>query len=551
MCGIYAEFNIKNNSQSLSLEKTRIKSILSGLRGKDYIGTWESEDQSVLIFHSLLSISGEIKTIQPIKIKNKVFVFNGEIYSFGNLETKSSFQKKFIDGSKLSDTEKLIFCIEEFGLNNTLLSINGMYSILIYDLKNNNVEVANDPFEQKPLYFSLSKKKLIFSSIQALASQRKIIGASFYDESLVYSYPISSGSIYNDVEKIQGGFKYCFGISEEFNYSKSTYFKKFTGFKKYINKKNTLIRNRNQKLLRQKIIESIERSVKGLNNVNILLSGGIDSTLIAAILIKELNIKVKGHHLFGYSNNDKEDYERLKISHKLLKNLDLYKYKFSNDHSLLFLNNNPELVLNNGLAPLSSILAQIPSSERVLLSGLGADELFLGYGRHFENFYKEKKFPYFFQNFRNIFPILINRSTRINFFTINKYSHYIEIKDSFFPREFVDFLKIKIPESIKEDTIQKHDIEHALPKFFNPLNDIVGMFFSREIRSPFLDNEISIELNKSNFDYKNMLGKKFLKDMLVDYGFTKDWINHSKIGFGTKSLSLYKWKKIQLDKKYL
>ena len=78
-----------------------------------------------------------------------------------------------------------------------------------------------------------------------------------------------------------------------------------------------------------------------------------------------------------------------------------------------------------------------------------------------------------------------------------------------------------MPSSIDENTIQKHDIEHALPKYFNPLNDVVGMYFSKEIRSPFLDIEITEELKKLNFNYGNMIGKKFLKDMLLDYGFTE------------------------------
>ena len=357
MCGIYAAFNLNKKNNLSEATKEEIKSVLSGLRGKDYTGIWENKDKSVFLMHSLLSISGEGKTIQPIKIRNKIYLFNGEIYCFGKLEKNINNEKQFNNGKNISDTKKLLYCIEKYGLNETLLSINGMYSILIYDFKKNTVEVANDPYEQKPIYYSIFENKLIISSIQILASNNRKISSSLYDESLCFSYPISSGSIYKDVNKIDGGFKYTFDLSNEINFLKSNYFKRFAGFKPFSKENNIYRQNINQKVLRNKIIDSVERCVKDLDNINLLLSGGIDSTLIAAILVKELKLKVNAYHLFGYSKKDKEDFERLNITKKILSELEVFTYKYNEKGSLEFLKENPEIILNDGLEPLSSLLS--------------------------------------------------------------------------------------------------------------------------------------------------------------------------------------------------
>ena len=84
---------------------------------------------------------------------------------------------------------------------------------------------------------------------------------------------------------------------------------------------------------------------------------------------------------------------------------------------------------------------------------------------------------------------------------------------------------------------------------FNPINDIVGLYYSREIRSPFLDEELINDLKILDFSLKEMEGKRFLKKMLLDYGFTKDWINHKKIGFGPDlNKSIFMWRNNQIFK---
>ena len=547
MCGIYAGFNIQNWDNFLDFKREVVEKNLKGLRGKDYLGTWENKDLSVCIMHSLLSISGSSKIIQPIKYNNKIYVFNGEIYSFGKLNQKILKEKKFNKNEQVGDTDKLIYCIENFGINDTLISINGMYSILVFDLKLNIIQVANDPYEQKPLYFSIFKNQIFFSSVQSLISDTKKLSPSAYDESICFSYPINFGSIYKNVQKVKGGYKYVFKLSDQIEVNISQYYKTFAGFKREARKSKNNFPISNYKLIKLKIIESIQRTVQDLDSINLLLSGGIDSTLIAAVITKELNLEINAHHLFGYSNKDYQDFKRLKKSKKLLPNMNLLTYKFSNKGVEEFLYKNPEILLNAGYIPLSSLLAQMPSNERVILSGLGADELFLGYGRHFNNFYKSKGFSFLIEVFRRKCKKILNVSTRLNYFTLNKYSHYLEIKDPFIFSKVKRYLKIKFPESINESTIQEHDINHALTKFFNPTNDIVGMFFSKEIRSPFLDLDITNELKKLNFSYEEMIGKKVLKSMLIDYGFSKDWIFHNKIGFGPDTNeTVYQWKKNQI-----
>ena len=550
MCGIYGVFGINKSFSYKDEEIKRVKKVLSGLRGKDYIGFWNDEQKKSYIIHSLLSISGSDITKQPIETSNYIFAFNGEIYSFGNLikENDINFLEKNIND--ISDTEKIIYCINKYGLNETLLNINGMYSILLYDKKNKTVEIANDPYEQKPIYFTILNDRLVISSIETLLTKSLTLSKNAIDQAICFGYPISQGSYFQNVSKVKGGYKYTFRFDKNKIYKiESKFFNKFLGFK---NKKpdNLIIQNKKYNKLRDSIINSVYKSIKNLKTINVLLSGGIDSTLISSIIIKELKLKVNAFHLTGYSIGDFSDTKRLELTEEILEDLTLFKYKYSNKDYEGFSSSYPGIILNEGFKPLCSILKQIPKDCRVLIGGLGADEIFLGYARHKLNNFKTKRFSYFYNLIRLFGNKKFKNSHSFNFFTFNKLCHFLEIKDPFFKKNAENFV-LSIPSNINEETIQEHDLVHSLAKYFNPINDIVGLYYSREIRSPFLDEELINDLKILDFSLKEMEGKRFLKKMLLDYGFTKDWINHKKIGFGPDSnKSIFMWRNNQIFKSY-
>jgi len=547
MCGIYGLFGIEESFLYKEDELLKVKKVLSGLRGKDYIGIWHDKQKKSFIAHSLLSISGLGITKQPIETSHHIFAFNGEIYSFGSLikEDELNLFGKNIDD--ISDTEKISFCINKYGLNETLLNISGMYAILLYDKKNKIIEIANDPYEQKPLYFLGLRDRLLISSVETLLTDNLSLSKTSIDQAICYGYPISSGSYFKNVIKVRGGYKYTFKIVDNKIYKlKSKFFNKFSGFN---NRKtdHLILKNKKVQKLKDSIINAVYKSTKGLEMPNVLLSGGIDSTLISAIIIKELNLKVNAFHLTGYSKSDYIDTQRLKLTEKILNGLVLNNYKYSKLDEEEFISNYPGVILNEGFRPLCRILSQIPLDQRVLISGLGADEIFLGYSRHNLNNFKFKRFSQILNFIRESLPDNFKKYQRYNYFTFNKFCHFLEIKDPFFKKS-VKNLILNVPSNIKEKTIQEHDLIHSLTKYFNPINDIVGLYYSREIRSPFLDEDLTNDLKMLDFSQKDMEGKKFLKKMLLDYGFTSNWINHKKIGFGPDiNKSIFIWRRNQIQ----
>ena len=88
-------------------------------------------------------------------------IFNGEIYNYIELK------KQYLDSQDLpstGDSRVLIELISKLGFTNTLALSNGMWAIALYDHKENKLSLSRDRFGEKPLYYCMNGKQLIFSS---------------------------------------------------------------------------------------------------------------------------------------------------------------------------------------------------------------------------------------------------------------------------------------------------------------------------------------------------------------------------------------------------
>ena len=98
---------------------------------------------------------------QPMISKNRKYlmVFNGEIYNFQELRKNLRFHVK---GN--SDTEVLLEMFSSFGIHNTLLKVNGMFAISLWDLENKKLFLIRDRLGVKPLYYGIKNDTLWFCS---------------------------------------------------------------------------------------------------------------------------------------------------------------------------------------------------------------------------------------------------------------------------------------------------------------------------------------------------------------------------------------------------
>ena len=130
-------------------------------RGPDSEGIWIDEQDCLALGHRRLAIidltdSGS----QPMTSRcgRYVIVFNGEIYNYKDLKRKVKNQV----WSGGSDTEVLLACIEEWGLEETITQCVGMFALALWDRKFKLLKFARDRMGEKPLYYGWIKNTLVF-----------------------------------------------------------------------------------------------------------------------------------------------------------------------------------------------------------------------------------------------------------------------------------------------------------------------------------------------------------------------------------------------------
>ena len=378
MCGIYGEVSLNQ-----TIDYLRIKKNLQLLdhRGPDDEGIWINDDRKIAFGFKRLSIIDLSKRgNQPMidSSNNYVIIFNGEIYNFKKL--KKQLQKKGHQFKSISDTEVLLKAYIEWP-NEFILKIEGMFSIAIFDKKQKKIILARDLAGQKPLYYYHSESEFKFSS------ELKPIINSHEDKNLCqvginnfFKYGFSG--IENTL--IDGFKKVNPGELLEFNLDTWKLLSKPTNMLQDKDKiqKNNFIEDIDK--LAFKLIdllnESIESQLYADVDVGVMLSGGLDSSIITALASK---IKPSLMTFSAVFPNDKSvDESRhsrfiadfFKTNHY---ELPITEVKPHFLEQLIYYYDDP--LGTPSFIPTYLISRAIRNHCKVVLGGDGADELFGGY----------------------------------------------------------------------------------------------------------------------------------------------------------------------------
>ena len=580
MCGINGIYSYKNIcSKDIKILLNMNKEM--HYRGPDESGIWENKN--VAMGHVRLSIIGIENGHQPIfnENKNLVLICNGEIYNYKTLrkDLQQRGHKFYTD----SDSEVIIHLFEEKGIN-CVEDLRGMFAFSIYNINTNKLYIVRDRAGKKPLYYSIDRNGVVFSSELKAIKKHYLNHISYnYDilkHSLRYSYPIELRNTHiKEIKRVKAG-EYL-EISED-GIKSTTYWKKENTY----NFQGTFEEAKQEtlRLLRESISLRLQSDVP----IAILLSGGIDSSAIA-LLGKEhknnlhaITVGYKGIHTCDERNLAKKLCEKYNITwHEIeLDEQDFEKY-FNE-----YLNFIDEPVCD--VASIAQWGLYKKAKElgfKVLLSGNGGDEQFYGYGPHnltgdnieLINEYKE----YFLNNERTI-------KNQLTFFKKNKSKILKFIKTFtpyYFDRNFIynykkfNFLWKNNKEIHKEANIndyitnEKFAIDGVYSFLFNVwlqancfyLSDRLGMAHSIEVRAPFSDH-ILINFIASlplEYKYKEDNPKWFLKEVLKNIvpdeilynnkkGFTPPFENINYITTHYKSkffkTKLYDYNQVHIDR---
>jgi asparagine synthase (glutamine-hydrolysing) len=552
MCGIFVVSSREELTEEEIKEFKKASQLLSH-RGPDADGFYISPNKKIFMAHKRLSIIDlSAKSNQPMKKNNLVIVFNGEIYNFK--EIREILEKKGHQFATNSDTEVILSAYQEFGID-CLSLLKGMFAFCIYDEKENILFSARDRVGEKPIVNYKDQRYMILSSeiksIVELGFFKKSINKEFLFLYFLgnYRHIPEPFSIWQGVRKLKPA---SFIIIKDGDILKEDFY--------YQPKINYKIKNypkgQIKKIVKEKVIEAIELTSVSDVPISILLSGGVDSSIIAYVLKTILKKDVVAF-TYGASPNDEEvkraKYvaERLKIPHKIFyfDHIDVEK-RIKN---IIKIYAEPLSLLQFAY---SDVLYEAIKREgfKVVITGNGSDELFYGYISH----PKTLLFSYMFKILDNL-KIIDNIKLKILKYWLtskkNRSPFDLSITLSLF-KEYEKFIKPLVG-SYLIDFSNFWGLISENAHSITLVGDVSGMKNSVEVRNPFLNHEL-IELAYSlnpRLKIKKLLDKRgeytkwILKEIFRDSPI-EEVFYLPKMGFGFNIPLDYRFKNLNEFRKW-
>ncbi len=367
MCGFIGFSDNPGDDKKSVLERMMNRIIH---RGPDMGGTF-TDDGIALGFRRLSILDLSEAGAQPMANEDEsvVVVFNGEIYNFREL--RSELEAKGHHFHCGADTEVLVHGYEEYGTE-IVKKLRGMYAFVIWDAKAKRMFGARDIFGIKPFYYYPipDGSGLIFGSeIKAFLEHprfEKAVNENALRPYLTLQYSATDETFFKGVYKLPAGhyFTYENGCLSIERYWECRFEPQERPFEQCADELDEVIH------------ESVAAHRIADVKVGSFLSGGVDSSYIAAVLMPDKTFSVGfDYHKFNETNYAAELSEKLGIeNHRKLITADECFDAFSD---IQYHMDEPQS--NPSSVPLY-FLAQLAAEDvTVVLSGEGADEIFAGY----------------------------------------------------------------------------------------------------------------------------------------------------------------------------
>ncbi|MFK2823428.1 asparagine synthase (glutamine-hydrolyzing) [Arcobacter sp. YIC-80] len=535
MCGIYG-INKKQTKEKLNTILN-----LADFRGPDFTGFTICDNYS--FGHNRLAIIDlDSRSNQPFIKDDYEIVFNGEIYNY--LDIKKELVSLGYEFKTNSDTEVLLIGYMEYG-EKILDKLNGMFTFVIYNKIENIFFGARDRLGKKPFYYYKKDSVFEFASQLKQITFEKDLKINKNCEKLYfrYGYVPEPYTIFEDVYKLEAGHSFTYDLNN-FEFTKKQYWDISTSNEHFTNSYKDI-----KEKLKDLIVDSVKQRIHSDVPVGVFLSGGVDSSLVASIVVKELGQKLDTFSIkfsdseFDESNIAKEVAGLLGTKHytlefkpedmiDLIENLNEYYDEPYNDSSSLAM-----MILSR----------KTRKYVTVALSGDGGDELFWGYNNYFrmvkvEPLYRLPKFV------RSLGSSILNKSSNYRIKKIAEGLKIDTLEELFlYSGRLFDFEKLFNQKNILcQDEYKKY--LYSQKDFFERISDYdiktymngdiftkvdrATMAYSLEARTPLVDFRV-VEFSQKipyKYKYKKGSGKNILKDILYDY-LPKEIFDRPKSGF--------------------
>ena len=491
---------------------------------------------------SILDLSDNGRQPMLSEDGNVALMMNGEIYNaFDHQRVLNSKGHKF---QSTSDTEVVLKLYLEYGMDGMIDMLNGMFAIVIWDMRIKTLFLARDRFGIKPLYFLQENERFAFSSelksFQVLPDFTFRFDESKLDEFLVFRNVIND-TLLKNIRNCPPGTYLSVGKSGSISEHR---------FHSLENEGNVPISSQESfSKLEKSLRESVSRQMISDVKLGCQLSGGVDSSIVTYFANKSLEegqletISIDFvNSLYSESKFIEQVTKKIElVAHKYFLNPDYYFKKIDSatwhfEQPL----NHPNTI---GIYLLSE---QAKKHVTVLLSGEGADEILAGYDRFIDcigsPFLKRSFFSKIKQNTSSLFSFLKNYIDDKNRLIMASSFTSTKIVNELYPEFEMDSAlqkRKKILEGLTGNSLLKHrkyEILTYLPDLLMR-QDKMSMAHSIENRVPFLDNEMvqtSLNILKENLINKwngNIEGKLLLK-RLCGEKLGNNFAFRKKQGFG-------------------
>ena len=506
MCGIVGVIS-KNPQKSRINLKTAADTLTH--RGPDNFGEWWSENGRVGLAHrrlSIIDISDNGKQPMIDKENKNVIILNGEIYNYR--EIKSHLESKKYRFKSNSDTEVLLKAYAEWGVS-CLEKLNGMFAFAIFDSRKKTLFLARDRAGEKPLFYYLDNETFRFASeLKALMVDSELelrLDNISLEGYLSMGFVPGHKCILEGFNKLPPAHAFLFDLQ-----TNKERIWRYWELPEPIpdEKKKDEIELLSQ--LETLLEESVRRQLVADVPVGILLSGGVDSSLLTAMATRSMK-KVRTFCVSfpGYGKLNESEHARLIANYFDTEHIELEAQDTSASLLIDLVENFDEPIVDSSMIPTFLLCQMVKKHCTVALGGDGGDELFGGYNHYSRLLWMQKwlgwipigirkiisKFSGEFlsvgtkgRNYLQALDVDFNSSVPpiALYFDLETQSKLLNNYDS----AHYD-LNVHIPK--QNDFLQRMtqtDFENYLPEDILVKVDRASMANSLELRAPFLDKEI-------------------------------------------------------------
>ena len=523
-------------------------------RGPDSTGSWfHNSSQDALGFKRLSILDLTTKGNQPFfsSCGQYKIVFNGEIYNFVALK-QLLVKENYIFHSH-SDTEVLLYAYVAWG-QECLQKIEGMFSFAIHDSNKNIIFLARDFAGQKPLYYSINNGSLLFASeLKSIIAMDPKLNVLNHASALSYFYSgsiPSHSSIFSSINQLPPAHALSFDLKKRdltiFDYH---------NLEKKVNAQNgnptyftsQEVINEMEELLDKSVQQQLIADVP----IGVLLSGGLDSSLVTAMAARnQSNLKTFSVIFPNFPQYNEQIHSRLIADHFKTDHLEINAEEISPKimDSLAYFYDEP--FSDPSMIPTFLLSQSVKNYCTVALGGDGADELFGGYHSQLRSMRVHSMLRNIPISFRGLVSQILLEVLPVD---LRGYSlahslgvDFNNISSSFNPLFYKKEMKYLLGDLFARDieNLDQKKIELPLkPKTY------LNMLNMSDFKS-FLTEDVLVKIDRSSMAHSLEVRSPFLSKEIIEFAFTRV-PDQLKIHQGRKKIILKLLGKKILPKKFI